>query len=241
MRRAPRNLEEALKRAKVFEGRYTPEHLARSRQRITEKLSELRWIQQLATGTETPPDPHPPAALHERAAHDLRALCQGIIRDADAARRIARFDQALDPGGALAFACLLILADQQAGAQFWLQFAAGAGNSSAAVCLYLLHLSRGDLRDAEHWARQTAVLNDDPCQPRHYAPIAHRVLNPGEPPTMGVAVHICLPQDSTTVSEDAVRTTVQTLSVDQVDGLGPIHQPSPHLAHQLKTLVATTP
>jgi hypothetical protein len=242
MRRDPRSIDEALQHARVFEGHYTLQHLADSRRRIREKLAELRSIQQLAT-TAVPGAPQPPAALHERAASDLRALCHVIIRDAEAARRIARFDKALDPGGALAFACLLLLADKQEGAQFWLQFAAGAGNSSAAVCLYLLHLTRGDVRDAQHWAHQTALLSEDPCQPCQYTPIAHTLLAPADPPVITVTVEITLPADATTVTvtEEAVRTAVEALAVDQVDGLGLIPQPSADLAHQLPNLVATTP
>ncbi|MFJ9729313.1 hypothetical protein ACIRP3_41880 [Streptomyces sp. NPDC101209] len=37
---------------------------------------------------------------------------------------------------------------------WWWQYAAGAGNLTAAYCLSLLYLSRGELRDAEHWMRQ---------------------------------------------------------------------------------------
>lgn len=96
--------------------------------------------------------------LHERAAHELRALCQGILHDTDAVRRIARFDTARDPGGALAFASLLLLADREEGAQFWLQFAAGGGQATGAICLYLMHLRRGEWRDAKYWARQIEAL-----------------------------------------------------------------------------------
>ncbi|MEU2434515.1 hypothetical protein ABZ611_34440 [Streptomyces sp. NPDC007861] len=236
MRRAPRTIEEALRRTRVFDGRYTAQQLEDSRRRITEQLTELRWMQLLAGPGSPTHRLGPPAALHERAAHDLRALCQGVIHDADAARRIARFDTARDPGGALAFACLLVLADREEGAQFWWQFAAGAGNATSAVCLYLLHLRRGELRDAQHWAQQTAALEDEPCQ---YTPVAHEVLEPA-PPIVGVAVHIAFPQDGAVVPEDAVRDAVQDLDACQVDGFGPIPQPSPDLAHQLEDLVGTT-
>ncbi|NUK54495.1 hypothetical protein HRW23_35140 [Streptomyces lunaelactis] len=65
----------------------------------------------------------------------------------------------IDPDGALQFACLLNLAGCREAAQFWWQFAAGAGNPTAAYCLYLLHLGRGERRDAEHWADQAANLD----------------------------------------------------------------------------------
>ncbi|NUK85751.1 hypothetical protein [Streptomyces lunaelactis] len=53
----------------------------------------------------------------------------------------------------------LNLAGCREAAQFWWQFAAGAGNPTAAYCLYLLHLGRGERRDAEHWADQAANLD----------------------------------------------------------------------------------
>ncbi|WP_051854057.1 hypothetical protein [Streptomyces sp. NRRL S-146] len=76
-----------------------------------------------------------------------------------------------DPGGALAFASLLLLADREEGAQFWLQFAAG-GQATGAICLYLMHLRRGEWRDAKYRARQIEALEGEPCQ---YAPVPHEV------------------------------------------------------------------
>ncbi|GAB2892195.1 hypothetical protein GCM10027074_70420 [Streptomyces deserti] len=37
--------------------------------------------------------------------------------------------------------------------------AAGAGNATAAYCLHLFHLRRGELRDADHWAHQALTLD----------------------------------------------------------------------------------
>ncbi|MEW1551844.1 hypothetical protein [Streptomyces tsukubensis] len=237
MRRKPRSIDEALARARVFDGHYTPGHLAESRRRITEKLNEL---QALLTGPGTerarPATLSPLSLLHDRAARDLRALCQGVIHDADAAQRIARFDTTRDPGGALAFACLLVLAGIEDGAQFWWQFSAGAGNPSAAVCLYLLHLRRGDLKDAEHWARQSAALEHEPCQ---YTPVTHELLAPACPPII-VTIRMEIPDHTADVPEEAVRGAVQDLDIGQIDGVGPVPQPSPDLAHQLQDLIANT-
>ncbi|MBL1093138.1 MULTISPECIES: hypothetical protein [Streptomyces] len=44
----------------------------------------------------------------------------------------------LDVDGAQVFACMLSLADHPESAQFWWQFAAGAGNRAAAYCLHLI-------------------------------------------------------------------------------------------------------
>ncbi|BDM70876.1 hypothetical protein HEK616_43630 [Streptomyces nigrescens] len=57
----------------------------------------------------------------------------------------------LDVDGAQVFACMLSLADHPESAQFWWQFAAGAGNRAAAYCLHLHHLGRGEVAEAEHW------------------------------------------------------------------------------------------
>lgn len=93
---------------------------------------------------------------HVEAAQDLRALSRLVVHDQEASAYVARFvnDRRIEPDGALIFACLLDLAPQEEGAQFWWQFAAGAGSATSAYCLYLMHLRRGELRDAEHWAEQ---------------------------------------------------------------------------------------
>ncbi|WP_438289582.1 hypothetical protein [Streptomyces sp. HUAS TT7] len=161
-------------------------------------------------------------------------LSQGIVHDGDAARRIARFDTARDPGGPLAFACLPVLADKEEGAQFWWQFAPGAGNATSALCLYLLHLRRGELRDAQYWARQLALLQSEPCQ---YMPVPHEVVTDAGTP-MSVSVRYQLPSANQAVPEAAVKDAVEDLDIGQFDDFGPIPQPGPDLADQWADLVA---
>ncbi|MET9462582.1 hypothetical protein ABZY05_47625 [Streptomyces canus] len=233
----PRTIDEALARARILQDAYTPSHREASRRRISDQLHELRWMQTLTDPVGSAPrGPRPPLLLHQRAALELRALCQGIIHDDDAARRIARFDTARDPGGALAFACLLVLADREEGAQFWLQFAAGGGQATGAICLYLLHLTRGEWRDAKFWARQIEPLEHEPCQ---YAPIPHEVVDTTTGPGGALTVFLDLPDDAAAVPEDAVKDAVDDLAVDRIDGLGAIPQPNADLAHQLEDLVTT--
>jgi hypothetical protein len=100
--------------------------------------------------------------LHGQAVRDLYAISAQALHGTDARGYLARLanSKRIDPDGALYFACLLYLADCPEGAQFWWQFAAGAGNPSAAYCMYLVHVGRGELRDAEHWAYQAADLDD---------------------------------------------------------------------------------
>ncbi|MEV7815579.1 MULTISPECIES: hypothetical protein [Streptomyces] len=88
----PRTLEEALDRARIREGTYTRAHREASRRRIADQLSELHGMKALTGPVPGQRTPYQPLMLHERAGHDLRALCQGVIHDDEAARRIARFD-----------------------------------------------------------------------------------------------------------------------------------------------------
>ncbi|MFF8903228.1 hypothetical protein ACF082_37865 [Streptomyces lydicus] len=67
----------------------------------------------------------------------------------------------LDPDGAVILGCVLQLAARDDSARFWWQFAAGAGEMSAACCLYLHHLSLGETPEADWWRTQmTADLGE---------------------------------------------------------------------------------
>ncbi len=172
------SIEEALADAAVPAG---PRHaeqaaVAASRRRIETDLAETVWqealhrdayAQRVLDVTRGVPSmasaglhPRPPVALREQAAYDLAELSRLAITTSSAAADIAGLvnSRRIEPDGALIFACLLHLADRQNGAQFWWQFSAGAGRSTAALCLYLLHLQRGEMRDADHWAQQATVL-----------------------------------------------------------------------------------
>ena len=82
----------------------------------------------------------------------------------------------IEPGGALAFACLLYLAGSHEAAQFWWQFTAGADSCTAPQCLYLHHLQHSELRDAHHWHTQAFArghLGCDSMPPTTPSPAAH--------------------------------------------------------------------
>ncbi|MEU5190176.1 hypothetical protein AB0G83_23995 [Streptomyces klenkii] len=113
-------------------------------------------------------------ALHERAATELSSLSARVVHDRSAVAAMARLvdDPAIEPGGALAFACLLHLAGRHEGAAFWWRFAAGAGSATAARCLYLHHLEHSERQAAQWWLQQAAAL---------YAQDGDRIL--GTPPT----------------------------------------------------------
>ncbi|MGI5461082.1 hypothetical protein ACQEWB_49615 [Streptomyces sp. CA-249302] len=91
----------------------------------------------------------------QRADVYLNALSCSLVSRAEASGHVARIVEDLSNiEGALYFGCLLSLAQEDEGAIWWWQFAEGAGDATAAYCLYLQHLRRGELRDAEHWIGQ---------------------------------------------------------------------------------------
>ncbi|MFF9221481.1 hypothetical protein [Streptomyces viridosporus] len=88
---------------------------------------------------------------HERAADDLTALCELVIRRSDAEEHLLTFMET--PGesqGALVFACLLQLCGYVRNARFWWAFAAGAGSTTAAYCLFLDGLLLDRAEEAVH-------------------------------------------------------------------------------------------
>ncbi len=102
------------------------------------------------------------AACHVRAARGLDDLTWCLVESRDFAELALAVDSW--PHGmdsALLFGCLLHLADRTEDAQFWFQYAAGAGSQTAARCLYLHHLSRAEVATARYWKRQAHILPPD--------------------------------------------------------------------------------
>ncbi|MBQ0830519.1 glycoprotein [Streptomyces tagetis] len=136
----------------------------------------LRRVTALADGRATdpatraqPPAPYPTA--HEQAAHDLDLAVTLIVDSPQAHVSLARLVDLdrIEPEGALVFAALLRLAGYGDQAQFWFEFAAGAGNRTAAFCLYLLHQGRAEHRAAAYWrgqARTAAAPAEHPAPAR---------------------------------------------------------------------------
>ncbi|MFD8376912.1 hypothetical protein ACFV2Z_40250 [Streptomyces sp. NPDC059688] len=167
----------------------------------------------LMFGERPTPARHHPVRL-ERADITLQALCRDLLRSDDASDHLARIaDSPVDPEGALHFGCLLDLAKKSDGALWWWQFAAGAGNATAAYCLYLFHTRRGDLRDADHWWHQYLALGprDDDFVP---------------PPAW---MHLNID------SSGVLRKAVERLKVDEA--AGEFHHPDHRLADQIDELV----
>ncbi|MFJ3164343.1 hypothetical protein [Streptomyces kanasensis] len=122
------------------------------------------------------PRPEPVPAdppVYRRAAMNLEALSSRVLRDPDtveAMAQLANERSRIEPAGALTFACLLYLSDRSEGAQFWWQFAAGAGVTTAAYCLYLHHTQYSEDDMARFWYRQ--------ARRAHAAPRVHPALLP---------------------------------------------------------------
>ncbi|MFE2301143.1 hypothetical protein ACFXAW_23530 [Streptomyces sp. NPDC059445] len=236
MNRTPRSIDEALRRARVFKGEYTGADLDTARHRLARHLHELRWVQFLSAVPHGGRRARPlPAALHERAAYDLRLLCRGTVRHRGAAARITAFDMSRDPDGALTFASLLYLADQEEGAQFWWHFAAGAGNVTAALCLYLTHLRHGDMRDATHWAGQIHRLNS--LGWNTYTPVPHHAGLHRRAASATPSVTYTLPPPGPDVREHTLKDAVDGLHTPHNGDLGPVPQPIPALAEHWTHLV----
>ncbi|WP_217144922.1 hypothetical protein [Streptomyces sp. AC627_RSS907] len=168
----------------------------------------------LMFGARPAPEGHYPTALGNAEAA-LTALSTELIQSTDAAEHLARIaDAPSDADGALHFACILSLAQEPDSALWWWQFAAGAGNATAAYCLHLHHLLRGELRDADHWAHQALDLDSDlhltPATPGPARRLDHPVL--------------------------ALREAVERLKVEELAG-APFHHPDHRLADQIEELV----
>ncbi|MDX3310795.1 hypothetical protein ACWGH3_23910 [Streptomyces sp. NPDC054884] len=222
MPRAPRTINDILSRARVFRGLYTRADLENARETVARGVNELRWERALDDATPA----SRVAVRHERATCDLRMLSRAVIRDPEAADRVTAFDDSREPDGALAFACLLYVAEPDNGAQFWWEYAAGAGSVTGALCLYLLHLSRGELRDARHWARQIGDLHNLGWD--GYMPVDHCAERVDADPLLGTAVCYVLPPGRA-VPEEAVRDAMGRLEAADT-GLGPVPQPTTELA-----------
>ncbi|WP_234327111.1 hypothetical protein [Streptomyces sp. NRRL WC-3742] len=184
--------------------------------------------------------PAPMGAAHAQARHELDLAATLVIAQPAAASSLDSLADShrVHPGGALVLGALLWLTGHHDACQFWLQFAAGGGNATAASCLSLQHASRGEFRDAEYWREQADQLTTDlpggadrsaswPTSPLPPAvwqdtlAACHRGLSLSLPPRVAAVVHQ-LPVDSD----------------DQHHG--EIPRPTPRLAHDL-TRAATHP
>ncbi|MYT68280.1 MULTISPECIES: hypothetical protein [unclassified Streptomyces] len=133
----------------------------------------------LPAGNDTPaPNPPRPSsgdgafqrrtrrAAADRARSDLTTLCHTAISLAGTDHLTEFLDDTLlpEPESARTLGCYLHLGGAHDGARFWWQFAAGAGDHTAAYCLHLHHLSLEETDPAAWWQTQTAPTSPSPNQ-----------------------------------------------------------------------------
>ncbi|WJV50729.1 hypothetical protein [Streptomyces flavofungini] len=155
---------------------------------MTSPIDELLKGALLLDDSPTPHDPvptrpaSPPApttadgprhATAQAADGDLRILCEAVVTTMPLASVTDFLTESLPtPTGALVLGCMLRLNDSAHTARFLWQYAAGAGETAAAYCLYLHHLTLGESEEAAWWREQTpdAALPapaSDEHPPRH--------------------------------------------------------------------------
>ncbi|MDN3270080.1 hypothetical protein [Streptomyces sp. MA15] len=131
--------------------------------RATDAMDECARLVKAQAPARPRPGPAPAGPpVYRRAAMSLQALSSRVVRDPDTVEAMAQLvneRSRIEPAGALTFACLLYLSDRSEGAQFWWQFAAGAGVATAAYCLYLHHTQYSEDDMARFWYRQALSLH----------------------------------------------------------------------------------
>ncbi len=196
----------------------------------------------------------PGLSRRERAARALRALSSWAIRGPRAVEHIADLatTHQIDPDNALVFACLLHLADRDDQAEVLWQFSAGAGKPASAECLYLMHIVRGELQQARHWARQAAELDHtgEAPPPSQTAEVergqltsmmllrSSRALRGEETGTSLTisAFHAC----AGTLSRAMTR-AIQSLKTEPAVDFGPLSWPDHTLADQMQEALSLGP
>jgi hypothetical protein len=107
-------------------------------------------------------------ALPQRVCRDrLRALCEVTVADDLHRLRTFLVSRIPEPDGAMVLGCVLYLANREYSARFWWQFAAGADNLSAPICLYLHHMGLGETEEADFWRQQANLDSNVPHLPDH--------------------------------------------------------------------------
>lgn len=128
-----------------------------------------------ADGRSEPVRAGRPTARDE-AAQELDLACVLVIGAAEAATSLGLLENgpAVDPEGALVFACLLHVVGHTGAAEFWWRFGAGGGSRTAAYCLHLSHRRDGEFRDAAFWRAEAAHDPDGERGPRPAGPVDGR-------------------------------------------------------------------
>ncbi|MEV7797043.1 hypothetical protein AB0O68_34580 [Streptomyces sp. NPDC087512] len=195
--------------------------------------------------------------VYRRAAMNLAELSCRVVRDPDTVEAMAQLvneRSRIEPAGALTFVCLLYLSDRSEGAQFWWQFAAGAGVATAAYCLYLHHTQYSEDDMARFWYRQALTLHHhtgSDLYPRIYTQPPTPLTESCSPPRAVAATMVAVTQQSPgDCVDDPARATVGVLSwaldhfkiadavcrleADTDEDYGLVPRPDPALAVELE-------
>lgn len=139
------------------------------------------------------------------------------------------------------FGCLLYLAGHPTSAAFWWGMAAGAGDQLSATFTYLLHLQRGELRQANRWFQEAHSSFD--------LPAGAGTIPPGVPDMAGymrtLPALLLVPWSSPENAEptDQLAPEVERLVVRAGPGDAPVidgvaGRPGPRLATQIEQLAS---
>ncbi|MBQ1093395.1 hypothetical protein [Streptomyces sp. B93] len=182
----------------------------------------------------------------------MRVLCETVLArtpNTDVADFVA--DQLPAPRSALALACVMQLTYTDDGARFWWQYAAGAGQSAAAYCLYLHHLANGEEDLAQWWHQQTdatatpAPTDDEPLpdtdpEPEEWAPATYPLST--SPTTMLRVLRQLARSSSRARTLNRLMTYLSTaVDVGYLRHDFEIPLPGPDFAHRITTLVHDAP
>ncbi|TJZ58686.1 hypothetical protein FCH28_00420 [Streptomyces piniterrae] len=155
-------IDRALAKARLPRRSYIDTEAAEAR--LTARITQRVWRGALTFDDQMEPVRAAAARAPERAGlprrrhhQHLRTLCETVV--AKQLHKLSTFltRSILEPDGARVLGCVLHLANRADSAQFWWQFAAGAGDTGAACCLYLHHMALGEEQEAQLWYGQAAM------------------------------------------------------------------------------------
>ncbi len=154
------SLDQLLAKARLVPAPYTQAEIEAAVERVAARVGA-----RLRPGGRTPhpatprPEGIPAPQRGREAAQNLRTLCETVLAQNDALAHLRLFlaRSMPEPPGARVLGCILHLTSREDSAQFWWQYAAGAGDTAATYCLYLHHLALGESGEAHWWHDQADV------------------------------------------------------------------------------------
>ncbi|MFE7093033.1 MULTISPECIES: IclR family transcriptional regulator domain-containing protein [Streptomyces] len=251
-------LDEALQDTQVFTDEYAFYDEDAARRRIAHRIAAARTSRALTAprasdATLALPAAARPgspadrkhvldAASNVRAARTLDTMARALV-DSPSFTRIALDAEAWPHSqpSALLYASLLHLSGRMEAAQFWFQYAAGAGSDTAARALYLLHLSRAEITTAHHWRNQPQGASPDLREELPPLPsldtvedTLHASIIWASPPVSTTEITPTPPTEPLLRNLPApIRHALDATAPEDHEELGDIYTPTPRLASAL--------